>query len=43
MLPTERIAMYDPLVHGHNERVHVDDVGFGTRFIYDLVVRYCGA
>jgi acetylornithine deacetylase/succinyl-diaminopimelate desuccinylase-like protein len=43
MLPTERIAMYDPLVHGHNERIHVDDVGFGTRFIHDLVVRYCGA
>ncbi len=42
MLPTERIPMYDPLVHGHNERVHVDDVGFGARFLYDVVVRYCG-
>ena len=41
-LPTQRIPLYDTLVHGHNERVHVDDLGFGTRFIYDLVVRFCG-
>jgi acetylornithine deacetylase/succinyl-diaminopimelate desuccinylase-like protein len=40
-LPTERIALYDTLVHGHNERLHIDDLGFGTRFIYDLVVRFC--
>ncbi|HVL25894.1 MAG TPA: M20/M25/M40 family metallo-hydrolase [Thermomicrobiales bacterium] len=42
ILPTERVPLYDTLVHGHNERVHVDDIGFGTRFIYDLVVRVCG-
>ena len=42
MLPTERVPLYDTLVHGHNERIHVDDIGFGTRFIHDLVVRYCG-
>jgi acetylornithine deacetylase/succinyl-diaminopimelate desuccinylase-like protein len=41
-LPTERIPLYDTLVHGHNERVHVDDIGFGARFMYDLVVRFCG-
>ena len=43
ILPTERVPLYDTLVHGHNERVHVDDIGFGTRFIHDLVVRFCGA
>jgi acetylornithine deacetylase/succinyl-diaminopimelate desuccinylase-like protein len=43
VLPTERIPLYDSLVHGHNERIHVDDIGYGTRFVYDLVVRYCDA
>lgn len=41
-LPTERIPLYDTLVHGHNERVHIDDLGFGTRFMYDLMMRFCG-
>jgi acetylornithine deacetylase/succinyl-diaminopimelate desuccinylase-like protein len=41
-LPTERLRMYEPLVHGHNERIHVDDLAFGTRFIYDVVVRFAG-
>ena len=43
MLPTERLRLYEPLVHGHNERIHVDDLAFGTRFIYDVVVRFAGA
>lgn len=42
MLPTERIQVYEGLVHGHNERLHVDDLGFGARFMYDIVVRFCG-
>lgn len=41
VLPTERVQLYDGLVHGHNERLHVDDLGFGTRFMYDIVVRFC--
>lgn len=41
-LPTERLQLYDGLVHGHNERVHVDDLAFGTQFIYDLVIRFAG-
>lgn len=41
-LPTERMAEYDPLVHGHNERIHVDDLAFGAQFVHDLVVRFCG-
>ena len=43
MLPTERLRTYEPLVHGHNERIHVDDLAFATRFIYDLVVRFAGS
>lgn len=34
---TERLAVYDPLVHGHNERIHVDDQTFATEFVYRLV------
>ncbi|MBA2557091.1 MAG: M20/M25/M40 family metallo-hydrolase [Chloroflexi bacterium] len=34
--PGERIPLYDPLVHGHNERVHVDDLGYATTFLYEL-------
>jgi acetylornithine deacetylase/succinyl-diaminopimelate desuccinylase-like protein len=41
ILPGERTAIYDPLIHGHNERIHVDDLAFGTRFIYDLVATFC--
>jgi acetylornithine deacetylase/succinyl-diaminopimelate desuccinylase-like protein len=42
MLPTERLRLYDPLVHGHNERIHVDDLAFGTQFLFDLVGRFAG-
>lgn len=40
-LPTERVALYDTLVHGHNERFHIDDLEYGARFLYDLVIRTC--
>lgn len=42
MMPTERLAMYRPLVHSHNERVHVDDLAYGTGFIYRLVMNVAG-
>jgi acetylornithine deacetylase/succinyl-diaminopimelate desuccinylase-like protein len=42
VLPTERVRLYDPLVHGHNERIHVEDLAFGTQFLYDLVIRFAG-
>jgi acetylornithine deacetylase/succinyl-diaminopimelate desuccinylase-like protein len=42
-LPSDRAALYSSLVHGHNERVAVDDLAFATRFLYDVVVRFCGA
>jgi acetylornithine deacetylase/succinyl-diaminopimelate desuccinylase-like protein len=42
-LPTERMAEYDPLVHGHNERIHIDDLAFGAQFVHDLVLRFCAA
>ncbi len=41
ILPGERVALYDPLVHGHNERIHVDDLAFATHFIYDLIATFC--
>lgn len=41
-MATERLKMYKPLVHGHNERVHVDDLAFGTEFVYRLVLNVAG-
>jgi acetylornithine deacetylase/succinyl-diaminopimelate desuccinylase-like protein len=41
--PGERIALYDPLVHGHNERVHVDDLAYATEFLYDLFATFATA
>ncbi|MGN6483646.1 MAG: M20/M25/M40 family metallo-hydrolase [Thermomicrobiales bacterium] len=40
VLPGERVQDYMGLAHGHNERVHVDDVGFGTRFGWNLVTSF---
>ena len=40
--PTARNAEYAPLMHGHDERIHLDDLAFATRFLYDLVVRFAG-
>jgi acetylornithine deacetylase/succinyl-diaminopimelate desuccinylase-like protein len=42
LLPTERAALYETLMHSHNERIHVDDLAFATRFLYDIAVRVCG-
>ena len=43
MPPSGRRAVYEGLVHGHNERIHVDDVAFGARFAYDLVAGFATA
>jgi acetylornithine deacetylase/succinyl-diaminopimelate desuccinylase-like protein len=40
---SDRNALYTSLVHGHDERVAVEDMAFATRFLYELVVRFCGA
>lgn len=37
-MPTERLKLYKPLVHGHNERVHIDDLAYGTEFVYRLLL-----
>lgn len=37
---TKRVALYDPLVHGHNERIHVDDLAYATRIIHDLIATF---
>lgn len=41
MLPSERLPLYQGLAHGHNERLHVDDLTFGARFFYALAARMC--
>ena len=41
MLPVDRDGAYEGTVHGHNERIHVDDVRFGARFAYDLIAGVC--
>jgi len=41
--PSERIALYGPLVHGHNERVHVDDLAYATHFLYELMASFTSA
>lgn len=42
MMPSERLPMYKPLVHGHNERIHTDDLAYGTEFVYRLVMNVAG-
>ena len=41
-LPTERVAQYAPLIHGHDERIAVDDVLYGTRFLSAVTARFRG-
>jgi len=38
--PSGRLAIYEPLVHGHNERIHVDDLAYATRFLHDLIATF---
>ena len=30
------------LVHGHNERISIDNMIFGTQVVFDIVARFCG-
>jgi acetylornithine deacetylase/succinyl-diaminopimelate desuccinylase-like protein len=39
----QRQSLYMPLIHGHNERVAVDDLAFATRFFVEIVTRFAGA
>jgi acetylornithine deacetylase/succinyl-diaminopimelate desuccinylase-like protein len=38
----ERQNLYMSLIHGHNERVHVDDLAYAARFFVNVVVRFSG-
>lgn len=40
--PSEHADALLSTMHGHNERIAVDDLGFGVRFLYSLVLRFCG-
>lgn len=35
----ERATEYAPLVHGHNERIAVEDLHFAARFLYEVTTR----
>ncbi len=43
LVSTERAALYATLIHGHDERIAVEDLVVGTRFLYEVVTRFCGA
>ncbi len=38
--PADRGDAYEGTVHGHNERIHVDDVRFSARFAYNLIASF---
>lgn len=38
---SDRTALYSTLVHGHDERIAVEDLAFATRFMYEVVIRFC--
>ncbi len=40
-VPSDRVQLYTKLIHGHDERIHVDDLAYGTHFVYELVRRFC--
>jgi acetylornithine deacetylase/succinyl-diaminopimelate desuccinylase-like protein len=40
MLPVDRNGAYEGTVHGHNERIHVDDIRFGAQFAYNLFATF---
>ena len=39
----ERQTLYMPLIHGHNERIAVDDLVYASRFFVELVTRFAAA
>ncbi|MDQ3411259.1 MAG: M20/M25/M40 family metallo-hydrolase [Chloroflexota bacterium] len=41
--PGAPVALYSSLIHGHDERIGVADLAMGTRFLYELVARFCGS
>ena len=41
--PADRGDAYEGTVHGHNERIHVDDVRFSARFAYNLVATFASS
>ena len=42
IMPSDRTSIYRPLVHSHNERVHIDDLAYGTEFVYRLMMNVAG-
>jgi acetylornithine deacetylase/succinyl-diaminopimelate desuccinylase-like protein len=42
MMPMGNLSEYLSRVHGHNERVSVEDLLFGTRVLYQVLKEVCG-
>jgi acetylornithine deacetylase/succinyl-diaminopimelate desuccinylase-like protein len=42
MMPMDNLAEYMSRVHGHNERISVEDLLFGTRVLYQVLRDVCG-
>jgi len=43
MSSPERTALYSTLPHGHDERIAAEDLHFGTKFLFDVVTKFCTA
>jgi acetylornithine deacetylase/succinyl-diaminopimelate desuccinylase-like protein len=41
--PSDRQSTYLSLIHGHDERIAVEDLALGTRFVYEMVERFAGS
>ncbi|MGI8643310.1 MAG: M20/M25/M40 family metallo-hydrolase [Thermomicrobiales bacterium] len=41
--PSDRVALYSTLVHGHDERIAAEDLAFATQFLYEVVTRFCAS
>ena len=39
--PSDRGPLNNSLVHGHDKRIALDDLLFATRFLYEVVGRFC--
>ncbi|NWF55245.1 MAG: M20/M25/M40 family metallo-hydrolase [Syntrophaceae bacterium] len=42
MMPMDKLSEYLSRVHGHNERISVKDLLFGTRVLYQVLKDFCG-
>ncbi len=41
MMPTDTLSQYLSRVHGHDERISVEDLLFGSRVLYEVLKEFC--